>query len=305
MKTPPLLLAAALLFWGWQSDLLPVAAVLAVVLESPRFHKVRWEMSDADITRVWSFRSLLGLAAAIYAFTSNNGPSTFVNLLANPDLGNSRQAGNSSTLRRSPLSLAAAGFLLADDRPGVQHTRGISAGRHLAVSALPPQTVVKKPPAAAPGLSVQHRLALFRPLPDVRQLPYGGGCFLFLGIVRAGGWALWSRRPRGTAWYFWVLLLAGVIGAGFFGQRGFNQLSRLIDMADNYNPRFLLSWLQRQTADPKKARTSMGDRANLQLSSAIIIRVTPVNGAVVLQLPARSHLPQLYAPILDRRGLAQ
>ena len=85
MKTPPLLLAAALLFWGWQSDLLPVAAVLAAVLESPRFHKVRWELSDADITRVWNFCMLLGLAAAIYAFTSNNGPTTFVNLLANPD----------------------------------------------------------------------------------------------------------------------------------------------------------------------------------------------------------------------------
>ena len=41
MKPPPFLLGAALLFWGWQSDLLLVGGVLAVVFESARFIKAR------------------------------------------------------------------------------------------------------------------------------------------------------------------------------------------------------------------------------------------------------------------------
>jgi len=282
MKTPPLLLAAALLFWGWQSDLLPVAAVLAAVLESPRFHKVRWELSDADITRVWNFCMLLGLAAAIYAFTSNNGPTTFVNLLANPDSGNSRQAGASSTLAAFALIrwLPLVFFWLAA-------AQALSTRGEFPLDAISPYLRYRR----------KRLLKSHRPPPPVYRFntawPFFVLCLMsasshtaegssyFWGFCGLVGWALWSRRPRGVAWYFWVLLLAGVIGAGFFGQRGFNQLSRLIEMADNYNPRFLLSWLQRQTADPKKARTSMGDRANLQLSSEIIIRVTPLNGAIV------------------------
>ena len=33
MKTPPLLLAAALLFWGWQTELLLFAIIMAAILE--------------------------------------------------------------------------------------------------------------------------------------------------------------------------------------------------------------------------------------------------------------------------------
>ena len=286
MKTPPLLLAAALLFWGWQAHLLPLAAVLALVLESPRCHKVRWEMSDADITRVWNFCMLLGLAAAIYAFTSNDinkddGSSNFIKFLANPDSGTIRQAGAAST---------QAAFALISWLPlvffGLTAAQAFSTRGEFPLDAISPYLRYRR----------KRLLRGHRPPPPVYQFntawPFFALCLMsagshapegssfFWGLCGLVGWALWSRRPRGTAWYFWVLLLAGVIGAGFFGQRGFNQLSRLIDMADNYNPRFLLSWLQRQTADPRRARTSMGDRANLQLSSGIIIRVTPLNGAV-------------------------
>ena len=41
MKPPPFLLGAALLFWGWQSDLLVPGIVMATVLEGARFIKGR------------------------------------------------------------------------------------------------------------------------------------------------------------------------------------------------------------------------------------------------------------------------
>ena len=52
MKTPPFLLAAALLFWGWQTWFLIEGAIMAVVLESSRFIKARWELADDDFARI-------------------------------------------------------------------------------------------------------------------------------------------------------------------------------------------------------------------------------------------------------------
>src|SRR5687768_3950164 len=54
VNTPPMLVCAALLFWGWQTGLLPVAVVLACVLEGSRFSKVRWQFSQADLNRIWN-----------------------------------------------------------------------------------------------------------------------------------------------------------------------------------------------------------------------------------------------------------
>src|SRR5437016_12473578 len=70
-KTPPLLLGMALLFWGWQSGLLLAGAIMGVILESPRFVGVRWDLSEADFRRIWNFSSLLAVTLMIYAFTSN------------------------------------------------------------------------------------------------------------------------------------------------------------------------------------------------------------------------------------------
>ena len=49
IKTPPLPLGAVLLFWGWQSGLLLVGAVMGIVLESACFVKNRWDLSDDDL----------------------------------------------------------------------------------------------------------------------------------------------------------------------------------------------------------------------------------------------------------------
>src|SRR5260221_11715429 len=74
MNTPPLLLGAALLFWGWQTDALYVAAILAVLLEAARLLPGRWEFSQADLDRIWNLCTLLFLGIAVYVFTASEGP---------------------------------------------------------------------------------------------------------------------------------------------------------------------------------------------------------------------------------------
>ncbi len=52
-------MGATLLFWGYQTGFLPEAAVMALILESSRIIKVRWEFSDDEFGRVWTFCSVL------------------------------------------------------------------------------------------------------------------------------------------------------------------------------------------------------------------------------------------------------
>src|ERR1044072_3533719 len=103
MKPPPLFLAAALVFWGWQTRLVKVAARMAVILEGRRLTQLRWDFSDDDFARIWTFCTLLFLGTAVYAFTANEGPSRILHFLENPNVSNTTSAGNAS-------ALAAAAF---------------------------------------------------------------------------------------------------------------------------------------------------------------------------------------------------
>src|ERR1044071_5775391 len=96
MKTPPLLLGATLLFWGWQTGLLIPGALMGVILEAPRWIKLRWDFSNEDFTRVWVFCSVVLLAAAIYAFTSTETPSDLHGFLQNPNAVTEHNAGVAS-----------------------------------------------------------------------------------------------------------------------------------------------------------------------------------------------------------------
>ena len=96
MKPPPLLLGAALAFWGWQSDFLIPGVMMGLIVESARLVQARWEFSDEDFSRVWTFCSLLFLAAGVFAFTNNAGPENFGSWFQSPGLRTQGAAGLSA-----------------------------------------------------------------------------------------------------------------------------------------------------------------------------------------------------------------
>ena len=96
MKTPPFLLGAALLFWGWQTGFLAAGAVMAVLLEGARLVKTRWDFSDDDFSRIWTICTVLFLAAAIYAFTDNGGPAGITGFVQSPNFTTQNRAGAAS-----------------------------------------------------------------------------------------------------------------------------------------------------------------------------------------------------------------
>jgi len=51
-STPPFLILAVLIFWGWQSGLLFYGAVMGFVLESFRIVRIRFDFSAVDFRRI-------------------------------------------------------------------------------------------------------------------------------------------------------------------------------------------------------------------------------------------------------------
>src|SRR5688572_2148560 len=95
-----MLIGAALLFWGWQAELLPVALVLACVLEGSRYVKTRWQFSQADLNRIWNLCTFLFLGALALAVLSEQG----MYLFDNSPRANS-PAGRAQALNRTARSV--------------------------------------------------------------------------------------------------------------------------------------------------------------------------------------------------------
>lgn len=66
MNTPPFLIAAGLLLWGWRTGWWGIALTMAVILEGSRFVKLRWDFTDKEYSRVFDVCTLLFGGAVIY-----------------------------------------------------------------------------------------------------------------------------------------------------------------------------------------------------------------------------------------------
>jgi len=276
MKISPLLLGAALLFWGWQTGHLLAGAAMAAVLEGARFSKARWEFTDEDFRRIWTFCALLLLAAALYAFTASGGPTGMRGFLQSPSLVTERNAGNATARTIAALIrwLPMIFFLF------------VAAQAFSSREGIPPETV-----SLILRLRWQKARKLGRPLPAAQSVnisyPYFMLCLLaasfqssedetfFWGLCALVTWALWSQRSRRHSVVVWASALAAAIVLGYSGQRGVGRLYRLFD---NYSAQ----WLSRTTgggADATQSKTALGQIGRLKTSNKIVIRLEPKDGS--------------------------
>ena len=68
MKTPPLLIGAAILFWGIEMRQTVLAALMAVAVEAPRWFKSRWDFKEADFKAVSALCTLVLAGLVLYQF---------------------------------------------------------------------------------------------------------------------------------------------------------------------------------------------------------------------------------------------
>lgn len=265
MKTPPFLLLAALLFWGWQSDFLVVGAIMGVALESARIFRWRWELDDSDFNRIWSFCILLIVALAGFVFTTNEEVGGLSGLLH----GSAKNAADSAALTTTRfmrwLPMAFFAFIAAQTynvRPSVPLTAiSIVLGWRR-----------RKGDQAFTGRYVNISYLYFIVCLFSAGIHANTGTKSYLlGQCILIPWALWPMRSRRFAVWVWLLVLVAVFGLGTLEMIG---LSKIQGVVQNFNAQWMARFFG-QRVDPLQSMTSMGRIGQMKLSAKIVIWLEP------------------------------
>jgi transglutaminase-like putative cysteine protease len=289
MKTPPFLLGAALIFWGWQAGFFVAGALMAVILEGARFVKVRWDFSDEDFTRMWTFCTLLFLGLAIYAFTDNGGPESFRTFFADPArVSAQRQAGSSSAQTAASLIrwLPMIFFLFAI-------AQAYSSREEIPLKAISliVQHRWKKAKKSGQALPAGHGVNVAYPYFVVclfaASVHRSEGLNYFYGVCILIAWALWPQRSRRFNFATWTATFVAAIALGYAGQLSVTQLQRYLE---GLNPQWVTRFLRRGgDTDPAQSKTAIGQIGAIKTSDKIVIRVESKDGPPLTYLREASY----------------
>lgn len=240
MNLPRGLLGAGLLFWGSQTDYLLVGAVLAALIEAPRWSTVRFELRPADLARVADLCTVI-----------------FIGVVAVVSASRGFRDGMLGALQWLPAVLA----------PIVLAQLASSAGR-IPLSAL--FQIVRRRKRRDPSTD--------DPLVDLGGV-YLAVCVIaagvanlrepsyYAGTVLLASWALLAARPAHARLGAWLGALALAAAAGYAGQAGLGQLqASLEDWAAEWN-------LRGMNADPYRSSTDIGSIGRLKTLDTIVLRV--------------------------------
>ena len=240
MIAAPFLIGAVLAFWGWQSGHLIVGVALGIVLEAPRYLKLRLELGAVEHSRIADL-STVGFVTLAVLLSANRGISHGI-----------LEAFIWAPAALAPIMLAQ---LLSD------------SGR-IPLSALfrymrklrRQQPEIKDPPVDVSPIFVALTV-IAAGVANVRGPEY------YVGVVLATAWALHAVKPGHSGLAAWVLMLAAATGAGYAGQVGLAQLQAQIESwAIDFNMRGL-------DTDPYRSVTEIGSIGRLKQYDAIVLRV--------------------------------
>jgi hypothetical protein len=242
MKAPPLLLACAALFWGWQSGHWTAAAIAAVLLEAPRVVPQRWSFDPAELNRIADFCLLLAAGLGVYFYFSFGNPRAITLLF-----------------QWLPVALLPLALALV-----------WSAAASLPLSVL--FIGLRRQTQAAPrSIDAGYPfLALWLLAASAANHRDSG---FYWGAVALLAWPLWLHRPRSFAPPAWVAMVMAAIAFGHAGHVGLNLLQTWLEGAAP-------EWLSNSGSrtDPYRSTTDMGSIGELKESETIVLRLSAPAG---------------------------
>jgi transglutaminase-like putative cysteine protease len=240
MSLPPLLVGAAALFWGWQSGNLAVAVPVALLLEAPRWVRLRFALEDADYARISDLCTVFFVGTAVILAANRGiahgviGAVQWLPAILSPIL----LAQRLGAADRVPLTAVFRYLRKMKERdPRLKVPMIDTAGVYVALCVV----------AAGVGN------------------PLARG--YYAGAVLLAAWALYALRPRHARIAAWALLFAAGTGLGYAGQLGVIELQAQIG-------EWIADWhMRRAESDPTRGMTDIGTIGRLKQRDTIVARV--------------------------------
>ncbi len=274
MNTPPLLLAAALVFWGLQSGQLLLAVPMALILEGSRLTSWRSPITPVQFYRISDLCTALFAVLVVYAYSTRAATTAIM-----------------AIIQWMPLSYLP---LLAAQVYSVEGKVDIGA---LFMSRRKPVEGPRRDfDLAHPYFVV---CVLSAGAANVRTPVFYAGMFLLV----AG--ALWRARPGRKPAFVWAALLLAAGALGYLGQSGLHDLQSVVENKGGW----LLFGSGELPTDPNSSHTAIGRIGRLKQSDEIVLSVKPSPGAPpppLLRQASFDHYnaAQWFASIADFRPLA-
>lgn len=272
MNLPPLLLGATLVFWGWQVDLFWAGGLMAILFEGTRLTRIHWSSSDEELNRLWNLVTVIFLAAAVFAFTSNEGPATYSQMFQQPGFGSSRAAGESSQRTATSLiqwmPMIFFLFVMAVSLAGLSKVKM----KVLSLVARRERPGSRQPPLA--NREVHVGWGYFGVCLVSTSINNRNDESFFVGLCLLLAWAMWTQRSQRFALPVWACVLVTACLFAYWGQ---NRLGELRSWLESLTPQ--VSWRTGGfRTDPSRSRTAIGQIGLMKGSGRIVIRLEPESG---------------------------
>lgn len=242
MKTPPFMLAAAVLFWGWQTEAWAAAVPVAVVLGAAPFLPLRWEFASAQLYRVADFCTVLMVVLGGYLFVTYGNPRAII-----------------LVFQWLPVAMLPLALV---------HAYGSDKDFDLSVLVWtlrrnPPRRPVRFDPSF-PYFAVW---VLAASAANVRDETF------YWAVALLVAWPLASMRTRSFPVVRWVAALLCALALGYGMQHGLHELQLWLEGA-------VPDWIAGtgSRTNPYRSMTDIGHIGELKQSDAIVLRVTREGG---------------------------
>ncbi len=238
MKVPRFFLGVVVLFWGWQVNLLWIAVFLALILESARLSRIKFEFKPSDVNKFVDISIVLLAGAVLIALT--------------------REPENAILIILKWLPLIFFPIIGAQE---------FSASGRIDVQSF---FIATRKRVRSIGHEIREiDISLgysFFCLVSAGTANTGGHLF-YICVVAFFAWALYPVRSRRSSLMVWFICLVIVIGAGVAGHTGIHAFRKKVS---RWVMAYYMGYYQ---ADPFKAFTALGDIGSLKLSDKIVLRV--------------------------------
>ena len=266
----PLMLVAVIAFWGWQTGQWLIAAPVAALLCASFYVSVRWALTEAHLSRVNDFCTVLAVLLGGFLFVTYGNPRAIILFF------------QWLPLMFLPVALA--------------HAYGTAQRMNLAVLFW---SLHRRPP----------RGDELRPVTFDPWWPYfalwivaaaaanGRDMWFYISLVSLVSWPLVRIRPWSYRVGTWGVSFAAAILLGFALQYGLNYTQGWLEAA-------VPEWISASGSrtDPYRATTDIGHIGKLKESDTIVLRINTLDGRAPPRLLHRASYNTYFGAAWLARG---